>query len=148
METNERTACSLSSNHIFNPLFITPNVKKSEKIEFELYASDQHGVVASDSVTIVVIPGSSKEGQVSNKDGQNTRPTKVESDDASTRIDQPPPLSSEQLMVSSSSSDATSPTVVSTKPLTVLQELQFPQPLRPHLVKKYRALLSIPPHSH
>ena len=106
----------LSSNHIFNPLFIAPNVKKSEKIEFELYASDQHGVVASDSVTIVVIPGSSKEGQVSNKDGQNTRPTKVESDDASTRIDQPPPLSSEQLMVSSSLSDATSPTVVSTKP--------------------------------
>ena len=108
----------LSSNHIFDPLFIAPNVKKSEKIEFELYASDQHGIVASDSVTIVVIPGSSKEGQVSNKDGQNTRPTKVESDNASTRIDQPPPLTSEQLMVSSSSSDGTPPTVVSTKPAT------------------------------
>jgi Bacterial Ig-like domain/Domain of Unknown Function (DUF1080) len=108
----------LSSNHIFDPLFIAPNVKKTEKIEFALYASDQHGVVASDSVTIVVIPGSSKEGQVSNKDGQNTSPTKVESDNASTRIDQPPPLSSEQLMVSSSSLDATPPTVVSTKPAT------------------------------
>jgi hypothetical protein len=108
----------LSSNHIFDPLFIAPNVKKSEKMEFELYASDQHGVVASDSVTIVVIPGSGKEGQISNKDGQNTRPTKVESDNASTRIDQPPALSSEQLMVSSSSSDATPPTVVSTKPAT------------------------------
>ena len=64
----------LSSNHIFNPLFIAPNVKKSEKIEFELYASDQHGVVASDSVTIVVIPGSGKEGLISDKEGQNTRP--------------------------------------------------------------------------
>ena len=105
----------LSSNHIFDPMFIAPDVKKSQKIEFELYASDQHGVVASDRVTIVVIPGSSKEGQISNKDGQDTRPTKVESDNASTRIGQPP-LSSEQLMASSS--DATPPTVVSTKPAT------------------------------
>jgi len=105
----------LSSNHIFDPMFIAPDVKKSQKIEFELYASDQHGVVASDRVTIVVIPGSSKEGQISNKDGQDTRPTKVESDNASTRIGQPP-LSSEQLMASST--DATPPTVVSTKPAT------------------------------
>lgn len=105
----------LSSNHIFDPMFIAPDVKKSQKIEFELYASDQHGVVASDRVTIVVTPGSSKEGQISNKDGQDTRPTKVESDNASTRIGQPP-LSSEQLMASSS--DATPPTVVSTKPAT------------------------------
>jgi hypothetical protein len=75
----------LSSNHIFNPLFVAPNVKKSEKIEFELYASDQHGVVASDSVTIVVNPPSGKEGQISDKEGQNTRPNKVESDNASTK---------------------------------------------------------------
>ena len=69
----------LSSNHILNPQFIAPNVKKSEKTEFKLYASDQNGVVASDSVTIVVNPPSGKEGQ-------NTRPTKVESDNVSTRI--------------------------------------------------------------
>ena len=109
----------LSSNHIFNPLFVAPNVKKSEKTEFELYASDQHGVVASDSVTIVVNPPSGKEGQISDKEGQNTRQTKVESDNASTRIEQPPALSSdEQAVFSSSSSDATPPTVVSTKPAT------------------------------
>ena len=108
----------LSSNHIFNPLFIAPNVKKSEKTEFELYASDQNGVVASDSVTIVVNPPSGKEGQISDKEGQNTRPTKVESDNASTRIGQPPAITSEQPMFSSSSLDATPPTVVSTKPAT------------------------------
>ncbi len=107
----------LSSNHIFNPLFIAPNVTKSEKIEFKLYASDQHGVVASDSVTIVVNP-LPKEGQISDKDGQNTRPIKVESYNASTRSGQPSPLSSEQPMFSSSSTDATPPTVVSTKPAT------------------------------
>ena len=72
----------LSSNHILDPVFMAPNVKKSEKIKFELYASDQHGVIASDSVTIAVIPISSKEGQISNKDRQDTRPTKVESDNA------------------------------------------------------------------
>ena len=105
----------LSSNHILDPKFITPDVKKRQKIEFVLYASDQHGVVASDRLTIVVTPGSSKEGQISNKDGQDTRPTKVESDNASTRIGLQP-LSSEQFMASSS--DATPPTVVSTKPAT------------------------------
>ena len=108
----------LSSNHIFNPQFVAPNVKKSEKTEFKLYASDQNGVVASDSVTIVVNPPSGKEGQISDKEGQNTGPTKVESDNGSTRIGQPPALSSEQPMFSSSSSDTTPPTVVSTKPAT------------------------------
>ena len=72
----------LSSNHIFNPLFIAPNVKKSEKIQFELYASNQHGVVASDSVTIVVIPESGKEGPISNKLGQDTAPTNIKSSSA------------------------------------------------------------------
>ena len=74
------------------PSSSAPNVKKSEKTEFKLYASDQNGVVASDSVTIVVNPPSGKEGQISDKEGQNTGPTKVESDNASTRIGQPPPL--------------------------------------------------------
>lgn len=106
----------LSSTHIFNPLFIAPNVKKSEKIKFELYASNQHGVVvARDSVTIVVNPESSKEGQTSNKEGQDTRPDNVESDNASTRMWQPS-LSSEQLAVPSSSSDVNPPTVASTTP--------------------------------
>ena len=58
----------LSSNHIFNPLFVAPNVKKSEKIEFKLYASDQNGVVASDSVTIVVNPPSGKEANFGQRD--------------------------------------------------------------------------------
>lgn len=105
----------LSSNHILDPFFIAPNVKKSEKIEFELDASDQHGVVVSDTVKVIVIPSSSKEGQISNRERQDLSPSELDSDNASTKNEQPA-LSSEQSMLTTSSLDVTPPTVVSTKP--------------------------------
>jgi Big-like domain-containing protein/3-keto-disaccharide hydrolase/K319-like protein len=51
----------LSSNDILDPLFIAPHVENNERIEFELKASDQNGIIDIDNINVIVLANSSKE---------------------------------------------------------------------------------------
>jgi hypothetical protein len=85
----------LSSNHVLDPIFIAPNVKKNERIELELVASDQNGVLDSDSMNVIVVPDHGK----SIDNGQAKEP-----------------IPKEQLNTPETSSDTTQPIVVKTSP--------------------------------
>ena len=43
----------LSSSHVLDPVFIAPNVKGNERIELDLVASDQNGILDSDIMNVV-----------------------------------------------------------------------------------------------
>jgi hypothetical protein len=88
-------AIELSSRVVLNPVFIAPNVKQNERIQFELRAWDQSGLTDSDNIYVVIHPPPSNELD----NGQNSST-----------------LAGKELAVTATASDTTPPTVVSTKP--------------------------------
>ena len=85
----------LSSSDVLNPLFITPNVQRNERIQFELHASDQNGLVDNDFMNVIVLANSSKELD---------------------KVQSVGPVSTKQLGSTASTLDTKPPTVVSTTP--------------------------------
>jgi len=92
---NKGPHLQLSSNDVLDPLFIAPHVEKNERIQFELEASDQNGVIDTDNMNVIVLANSSKELDKGKSVGT---------------------LSTEQIGTTTSTLDTKSPTVVSTTP--------------------------------